>query len=98
MDEKAPAPAGAVAARTGPDPVGLLAGLTTVVLWGSAFVAIRAAGDGLSPGGIALARLIVSTTILSAVALVRRESLPARRDLLVIAVYGVLWLGVYTSP
>ncbi|HKP17293.1 MAG TPA: DMT family transporter [Gaiellaceae bacterium] len=95
MSEKAAAPAVA-AASTGADPLGLLAGLTTVVLWGSAFVAIRAAGDDLSPGAIALGRLIVSTTILSAVALVRREPLPARRDLFVIAVYGVLWLGVYS--
>ena len=74
----------------------LIAGLVTVALWGSAFVGIRAAGEALSPGSIALGRLLVSSAILSAVALVRREQLPSRRDLLPIAAYGVLWLAVYS--
>ena len=64
--------------------------------WGSAFVAIRAAGESLSPGAVALGRLVVSTTALSVVALARREALPPWRDLLQIAAYGVLWLGVYS--
>ncbi|HYK32091.1 MAG TPA: DMT family transporter [Streptosporangiaceae bacterium] len=78
------------------DVAGMTAGLVTVVLWGSAFVAIRVADKSLSPGTIALGRLVVSTAILSVVALVRREPLPARRDVLAIAAYGVLWLGVYS--
>ena len=79
-----------------PDVAALLAGLVTVNLWGSAFVAIRAAGESLSPGAIALGRLLVSTALLGAVVLVRREALPNRRDLGSIAIYGVLWLGVYS--
>jgi len=79
-----------------PDNRALAAGLTTVVLWGSAFVAIRAAGAILSPGAIALGRLVVACTILTSVAVVRRERLPARSSLLPIAVFGVLWLGVYS--
>jgi drug/metabolite transporter (DMT)-like permease len=78
------------------DTTALIAGLTTVVLWGSAFVAIRAAGEALSPGAIALGRLVVSSAALGAVAVVRRESLPARRDLVPIAVFGVLFLGLYS--
>jgi drug/metabolite transporter (DMT)-like permease len=78
------------------DVVALLAGLLTVTLWGSAFVGIRAAGEALSPGAIALGRLLVSSAVLGAVALFRRELLPTRRDLLSIAIYGVLWLGVYS--
>lgn len=74
----------------------LLAGLVTVVLWGSAFVGIRAAGAAFSPGSLALGRLLVSSIILGAVALARREPLPRRRDLLAIAAYGVLWLAVYS--
>jgi drug/metabolite transporter (DMT)-like permease len=35
--------------------------------------------------------------LLGAVALVRREPLPQRRDLLAIAAYGVLWLGLYST-
>ena len=38
----------------------------------------------------------MSTAILSVVALVRREPLPGRRDVIAIAAYGVLWLGIYS--
>lgn len=90
--------AGSVTAPVGvpADMTALIAGLVTVTLWGSAFVGIRAAGHALSPGSIALGRLIVSSVILCVVAILRRESLPKRRDLLPIAAYGVLWLGVYS--
>ena len=74
----------------------LAAGLTTVAAWGSAFVAIRAGGRVLSPGALALGRLVVSCAILSGVAIVRRERLPPRSALLPTAVFGVLWLGVYS--
>ena len=83
-------------ARSATDVAALIAGLVTVTLWGSAFVGIRAAGETLSPGPLALGRLVVSSVVLGSVALVRRESLPHRRDLLAIAAYGVLWLGVYS--
>ena len=78
------------------DTAALLAGLTTVLVWGSAFVAIRDLGHSLSPGAIALGRLVVSTSVLSVAALWRREALTLRRDLFPVAVYGVLWLGVYS--
>ena len=78
------------------DVAALIAGLVTVMAWGSAFVGIRAAGETLSPGALALGRLVVSSAVLGTVALVRREPLPHRRDLLAIAAYGVLWLGVYS--
>lgn len=78
------------------DVAALVAGLVTVTLWGSAFVGIRAAGESLSPGSVALGRLIVSSAILGAVAIWRRETLPRRRDLVPIAIYGVLWLGAYS--
>jgi drug/metabolite transporter (DMT)-like permease len=90
-DETVAAP---VAVRT--DVAALAAGLVTVAAWGSAFVGIRAAGGTLSPGPLALGRLIVSLTVLGSVAAVRREPLPGRRDLLWIAAFGVLWLAVYS--
>jgi drug/metabolite transporter (DMT)-like permease len=74
----------------------LAAALVTVTAWGSAFVAIREAGNALSPGALALGRLVVSLLVLGTVALIRKEALPARGDLLRIAVFGVLWLGVYS--
>jgi len=73
-----------------------VAGLVTVTAWGSAFVGIRAAGEALSPGPLALGRLIVSTAVLGAIALSRRDPLPGRRDLGAIALYGVLWLTIYS--
>jgi drug/metabolite transporter (DMT)-like permease len=85
------------AAPSRPDIAALVAGLFTVVLWGSAFVGIRAAGVALAPGSLALARLLVSCVILGGVALVRRDPLPRRRDLAQIAAYGVLWLAVYST-
>jgi drug/metabolite transporter (DMT)-like permease len=90
-----------MAARSEPlavptDVPALLAGLVTITAWASAFVGIRSAGHSLAPGSIALGRLLVCSAILGAVALWRRERLPARRDLVPIAAYGVLWLGVYS--
>ena len=67
-----------------------------MTLWGSAFVAIRDAGRSLSPGSIALGRLLVSCVVLGAAAAIWREPLPRRRDLFQIAAFGVLWLGVYS--
>lgn len=88
-----------VAAReveTRTDAPALVAGLVTVTLWGSAFVAIRDAGRTLSPGSLALGRLLVSLVVLGVVAWIGREPLPQRRDLLRIAAFGVLFLGVYS--
>ena len=91
VDQRRPPPA---AART--DLTALAAGLVAVTLWGSSFVAIRDAGQTLSPGSLALGRLLVSLVVLGAAASIRREPLPGRRDLLGIAAFGVLWLGVYS--
>jgi drug/metabolite transporter (DMT)-like permease len=89
-------PERAVATRPAADVAALAAGLVTVTAWGSAFVGIRAAGETLSPGAVALGRLLVSSAVLGTVALLRRDPLPPRRDLLAIAAYGVLWLGLYS--
>ncbi len=72
------------------------AALLTVVLWASAFVGIRSAGRDLSPGALALGRLLVASVALGAIALARREGLPSRRDLPGIALFGVLWFGLYS--
>jgi drug/metabolite transporter (DMT)-like permease len=78
------------------DPKALAAGLVTVTLWGSAFVAIRDAGQALSPGSIALGRLLVSLAVLGVAVAIRREPLPAARDLPAIALFGALFLGGYS--
>jgi drug/metabolite transporter (DMT)-like permease len=67
----------------------------SVVLWASAFVAIRSAGTAYSPGALALGRLLVGTTVLGAISLVRREGWPARRAWPGIVCSGLLWFGAY---
>jgi len=78
------------------DPMAVAAGLVTVTLWGSSFVAIRDAGQTLSPGSLALGRLLVGLAVLGVAAAIRREPLPRRRDLPNIAAFGALFLGVYS--
>lgn len=73
----------------------LVAALVTVVLWSSAFVGIRAAGEDLSPGALTLERLAIGSALLGAVLLYRREGLPERWALRPLLVCGVLWFGVY---
>lgn len=72
------------------------AALVTVTLWASAFVGIRSAGHHFSPGALALGRLLITFAALGALVATRREPLPARRDLLPLAVCGVLWFGLYS--
>ncbi|MEU2554839.1 DMT family transporter [Streptomyces sp. NPDC013313] len=70
------------------------AGLT-VVLWASAFVAIRSAGDAYSAGALALGRLLAGALTLGVLCVVRREGLPPRSAWRGIALSGVLWFGFY---
>ena len=73
--------------------------VTTLVLWASAFVGIRAIGDSFSPGPMALLRLVVGSVALTAFVLLRRgrpAAVPTRRSGLLIAGYGVLWFAGYT--
>ena len=78
------------------DTLAIAAAGVTVVLWASAFVGIRAAGDDFSPGGLALGRLTVAAVVLGLLVLARREPFPAGRDLPLIALSGLLWLGAYS--
>jgi drug/metabolite transporter (DMT)-like permease len=66
-----------------------------VCLWASAFVAIRFADRELSPGALALGRLLVGSVALGVLVLVRRPPLPGRHELAGIVVCGVLWFGLY---
>src|ERR1700751_1947507 len=64
-------------------------------LWASAFVAIRFADRELSPGALALGRLLVGSAALAALVVGPRAPLPGRRQTAGIVVCGVLWFGVY---
>ena len=67
----------------------------TVVLWASAFVGIRAAGEALGPGPLTLARVGIAALVLAAFVAVRGDALPPRRDVPRLVFCGVLWLGAY---
>ncbi|MFQ6326706.1 DMT family transporter [Nocardia sp. CWNU-33] len=73
----------------------VVAAVVTVVLWASAFVFIRAAGEDFSPGALALGRLLTGAIALVAILIVTGEGLPARAAWRGILISGVLWFGVY---
>ena len=74
----------------------LAATAIVLVLWASAFIAIRGIGDSLSPGALAFGRQLVGALALAAIALVRRPPFPRGRGLVLVAGYGVLWFAGYT--
>lgn len=74
---------------------GAAAAATTVVLWASAFVGIRAAGEELGAGPLTLARVGIAALVVGAFVLVRGDALPPRGDVPRLVLCGVLWLGAY---
>lgn len=77
------------------DRIALGAALVTVVLWASAFVGIRAAAVDLTPGSIALGRLVIGSIALGLLVAVRPWTRPAGRDLALIVAFGLVWFAVY---
>lgn len=78
----------------------LAAAATTVVLWASAFVGVRAVGHDLSPGALALGRMLVGSLTLTVIVLVVRSRrggprLPGGRLLGAVALWGATWFGLY---
>lgn len=73
----------------------LAAAAVTMILWASAFIAIRGIGPDFAPGALALGRLAVGAVALSLVAAARPRRIPRGRPLLLVIGYGVLWFGLY---
>lgn len=71
------------------------AGAVTLVLWASAFVAIRHLGEDVPPGALSLGRLLIAAVALGVLVFRRRPTWPAGRDWWLVAVCGVAWFGVY---
>lgn len=69
--------------------------LVTVVLWSSAFVAIRATSDSFSPGPLTLGRLLVGALALAVVARPRLSAMPRGRILGLVVLYSASWFVVY---
>ncbi|MFC4956524.1 DMT family transporter [Streptomyces mauvecolor] len=73
----------------------LAAVAVSVVLWASAFVSIRSAGEAYSPGALALGRLLAGALVLGLFLLIRREGLPPRAAWPGILASGFLWFACY---
>lgn len=73
----------------------LISGLAVVVLWASAFPAIRVAAPALGVIGLSFVRLAVATVALILVALVVGARLPKLRDLGWIAACGFFGMAAY---
>ena len=67
----------------------------TLLAWASAFVAIRGVGEELSPGALALGRLLVGALVLGLLLLPRGWVRPTPRQWALLAGCGVGWFGVY---
>ena len=67
----------------------------TLLLWASAFVAIRHLAGTFSPGSLSLGRLLVGSICLGVVALGRGLPRPTRGQWVSIVTIGVLWFGIY---
>jgi drug/metabolite transporter (DMT)-like permease len=67
----------------------------TLVAWASAFVAIRGVGEDLSPGALALGRLLVGTLVLGLLLAPRGWVRPTGRQWALLAGCGIGWFGIY---
>lgn len=74
----------------------VVAAVITVLLWASSFVVIRFAGESLSPGAMAFARLSVGAAVLAVIAVRYRRPIPRGRALALVIGYGLLWFAAYT--
>jgi terminal-alkyne amino-acid exporter len=72
-----------------------LAAAGTVLLWASAFPAIAVAVRGFGPAGLAVARLVIASAALAAVAPVLGVRRPRARDLPLIALCGLAGMTGY---
>ena len=73
----------------------LLSGLAVVVLWASAFPAIRVASPELGVLGLSIIRLGVATVALLLLAPILKVRMPARRDLWLIIACGFFGMAAY---
>jgi drug/metabolite transporter (DMT)-like permease len=83
------------ARRTTAEGLALAAALVTVVVWASAFIGIRDAGDEIAPGPLSLGRLLVGSVVLGIVVAARHERLPPRADIPRLVLCGLLWFAAY---
>src|SRR3990167_168608 len=70
--------------------------ILTIFFWASAYVGIRSALDGYSPGSIALFRCMIATLCMSAAYFcLPRRHLTSMNDIAKIILLGAIGIGVY---
>ncbi|MGA7203476.1 MAG: DMT family transporter [Specibacter sp.] len=84
-----------MAAKSATTALPILAGLAVVVLWSSAFPAIRVASPELGVIGLSLVRLVVAAVALLALAPFLKVRIPARRDLPLIIACAFFGMTAY---
>ncbi|WP_246003959.1 DMT family transporter [Nocardioides marmoriginsengisoli] len=67
----------------------------TLVLWASAFVAIRHLGHDVSPGALSLGRLLIAALALSVLLVRAPRHRFTRHELLLLLGCGIAWFGIY---
>jgi drug/metabolite transporter (DMT)-like permease len=68
---------------------------TTLVLWASAFVAIRHLGHEVTPGALSLGRLLIAALTLSLLLVRAPRNRFTRNEVLLLLGCGVSWFGIY---
>jgi drug/metabolite transporter (DMT)-like permease len=71
------------------------AAAVTLVLWASAFVAIRHLGADVPAGALSLGRLLVASVALGVMVFRRPRTWPRGRDWVLLLTCGVAWFGIY---
>ena len=70
--------------------------MTTVLLWGTSFVAIRQSMHDFSPGGLALLRYIIAAVaVIPVYFLLQSRTKPNLKDIPVLFILGMLGIGIY---
>lgn len=67
----------------------------TLVLWASAFVAIRHLGHDVSPGALSLGRLLVAAVALSLLLVRSPRHRFTRTEVMLLLGCGIAWFGIY---
>jgi len=67
----------------------------TLLLWASAFVAIRHLGHEVSPGALSLGRLLIAAVVLSVLLARAPRSRFTRREVMLLLGCGIAWFGIY---
>ncbi|MCX6396617.1 MAG: DMT family transporter [Propionibacteriales bacterium] len=67
----------------------------TLVLWASAFVAIRHLGHDVSPGALSLGRLLIAAVALSLLLVRSSRSRFTGQEVLLLLGCGIAWFGIY---